>query len=517
MNSKYLIFFLGVLFWNFSMYSQDRNSFVECVFDIHLDKKFQTIDNFGASDAWSTQYVGNWPEKQRNRIAELLFSKEVDEKGNPQGIGLSAWRFNIGAGSFEQGIVSGINDLWHKTECFIDKSGTYNWNKQSGQQWFLKKAKELGVKTFVGFNNSPPVFFTKNNQTYSSDGIASNLKEAYYDDYADFLTQVVIGIKANTGVDLDYISPFNEPQWEWLCCKQEGSPWKNEEILRAVIEIDKSFRKNGIQSKIDIPETAQINYLYESKGSQSKGNQVDYFFNPLSAGYVGNLKTVAKKVSGHSYFSTWPETNLIHSRKRLSEKITSIDSDLNYWMSEYCILEDNSMIKGKGVDLGMDAALYMARVIHADLVYANASAWQWWLAISPFNYKDGLIYIDKSIDGGIFKESKMLWTLGHFSRFIRPGMERVEVKELSLLNDELHDVLMSAYLSKDQLVLVLINQSTNTRKIILEGISSKYNHVNAYITTANSNENLNKIDLKNPNNFEMIERSIMTIVFSNDL
>jgi hypothetical protein len=94
-------------------------------------------------------------------------------------------------------------------------------------------------------------------------------------------------------------------------------------------------------------------------------------------------------------------------------------------MSEYCILGDNEgEIKGEGKDLGIDPALYMAKVIHNDLVNANASAWHWWIAISPYNYKDGLVYIDKNKTDGDFKSSKMLWALGNYSRFIRPGAVR---------------------------------------------------------------------------------------------
>ena len=40
---------------------------------------YQTIDGFGASDAWQCDIVGrNWPEEKRERIAELLFSREAD-------------------------------------------------------------------------------------------------------------------------------------------------------------------------------------------------------------------------------------------------------------------------------------------------------------------------------------------------------------------------------------------------------------------------------------------------------
>ncbi len=51
---------------------------------------YQTMDGFGASDAWRCQFVGeNWPLEKRERIADLLFSQEADREGNPKGIGLS--------------------------------------------------------------------------------------------------------------------------------------------------------------------------------------------------------------------------------------------------------------------------------------------------------------------------------------------------------------------------------------------------------------------------------------------
>ena len=47
--------------------------------------EYQTIDGFGASDAWRAQFVGkNWPAAKRNKIADLLFSQEDDEEGNPK-------------------------------------------------------------------------------------------------------------------------------------------------------------------------------------------------------------------------------------------------------------------------------------------------------------------------------------------------------------------------------------------------------------------------------------------------
>lgn len=67
---------------------------------------YQTIDGFGASDAWMVDPIGKyWSHKNKEGIAELLFSRERDDYNRPKGIGLSMWRFNVGTGSYEQGIT----------------------------------------------------------------------------------------------------------------------------------------------------------------------------------------------------------------------------------------------------------------------------------------------------------------------------------------------------------------------------------------------------------------------------
>ena len=90
------------------------------------------MDYFGASDAWSMQCIGLWTQEKQNQIADWLFSMENDENGKPKGIGLSLWRFNVGAGSTEQGEASQIASPWMRTECFLQADGTYDWNKQQG-------------------------------------------------------------------------------------------------------------------------------------------------------------------------------------------------------------------------------------------------------------------------------------------------------------------------------------------------------------------------------------------------
>ncbi len=461
---------------------------------INPDNTYQSIDNFGASDAWSIQFVGNWPDPKKNEIADLLFSKEKDEAGNPKGIGLSLWRFNIGAGSAEQGDNSDINDEWRRAESFLQADGSYNWEKQQGQVWFAQAAKERGVENLLVFSNSPPVHMTRNGKAYANNDI-SNLTEENYTKFADFLTQTIIGLQEK-GLDIDYISPVNEPQWDWSDAGQEGTPFRNNEISGITKALDKKINDQNLSVKIDIPEAAQINYLYEERDKPERSEQIKAFFDENSANYLGNLDNVSKTVSGHSYFTTYPYSEAKKSREDLNNEMESYP-ELKYWMSEYCILEDNEEIKGNGRDLSMDPAMYVANIIHLDLTEAQASSWQWWLGVSPYDYKDGLVYIDKQKNDGNFYESKLLWALGNYSHFIRPGFNRIETK----INTEDPQLLHSAYANpeNDKIVVVLTNKSNREKTLTLND-DFNTEDAKAYITSADKNLKLHPVgeELKLP-------------------
>jgi hypothetical protein len=67
-------------------------------------------------------------------IADLLFETGLDGYKNPRGIGLSAWRFNLGAGSSRQ---SNISDSWRRADTFLDANLLgYDWSRCPGQRWF---------------------------------------------------------------------------------------------------------------------------------------------------------------------------------------------------------------------------------------------------------------------------------------------------------------------------------------------------------------------------------------------
>lgn len=480
------------------------------------DITYQTIHGFGASDAWSTQFVGkNWPLAKRNEIADLLFSDSFDTNGNPVGIGLDIWRFNLGAGSISQGNNSNIADEWRRSESFLNSSG-YDWTAQQGQRWFLNAAKERGVNQFIAFSNSPPITMTKNGLANSSGGTSANLDPIKYGDYTDFLTTVLENYKNLYGVTFNYVSPFNEPQYDWRD-GQEGTPWQNTEIATITRLLNTKLQEKNLTTKIQIAEAGQLNYLYENADKGGRATQIQDFFNPNSANYIGNLQSLHKSIVGHSYFTTFDTSYLIDVRSRLRNEINKVNNSLEFWMSEYCIIENNVEINGQERDLGIDPALYVARLIHTDLTVANASSWQWWLAVSPYNYKDGLIYIDDNKNNGEVYDSKLLWGFGNYSKFIKPGYKRIGLSrsDNKTATQAINGLLVSSYTSDDQskYVTVFVNQRNIEIpvKLGIEGGASFSGKI--YQTSALSNDNLRNLGTKSQDDIIMIPaRSIVTLV-----
>jgi len=463
---------------------------------VDLNQQFQTIEGFGASDAWAAQFVGRWPDPERRRIAERLFSRAFAPSGRPQGIGLSIWRFNIGAGSAEQGTESGIRDPWRRAECFQDPQGQWDWAKQAGQQWFLEAARQHGVETVVAFVNSPPVHLTRNGRAWGDGSAYSNLAPERYEAFADFLATVCEHFE-RTGRPFDYLSPVNEPQWRWSRRNgQEGCPWTNEELRALVPVLGRALQARGLKVRLVLPEAAQLTHLLRrTDGEPLCSDQLRELYETRPDAIL-RTPAVAPIVAAHGYGTTDTRDRTRGIRRELGQRLRQTHPPLRYWMSEYCILgeADDGRLRGPGRDLGMEPALFVAELIHHDLTLAQATSWQWWLAISPYNYKDGLIYVDRSPEGGQVYESKLLWALGHFSRFVRPGARRVAVRPSPEAPDpqETEGPWMSAYWhpEKQSCVVVAINRRDQPVSITLRITGAEEQTFRSYLTTADPETNL---------------------------
>lgn len=499
----------------------------DTVITVHIDlnKRAQTIDNIGSSGCWFSEGIGKyWPDQKREKIAELLFSRKFDSKGQPEGIGLSAWRFNIGAGTLEQGDSSGIKDFRKRSDCFLNPDGTYDWNKQAGYRFFLQKAKDYGVETLIAFSNSPPVQFTKNGLGFKTEkDYVSNLREDSYGDYAGFLAAVIKHFDQQ-GLHFDYVSPVNEPQWDWSRkykeADQEGSPWRNEEIYKVTKALNSALDVSQLNSKILVTEAGMLNYLYGGSGAASR--QIQNFFDPKSAMYMGNFKHVPKIIAGHSYFTESNDSVLLNTRSKLADTVRSFG--LKYWQSEYSMLADGFREGSKDRRSNMDCALFLSKVIHTDLTVGNATAWQFWNAYEPgsaaFNTRYYLIALqpEAGFKDGAFSVTKNLWALGHYSRFIRPGMTRVMIEKTSgnISADTEKNLMVSSYLDQhNNLVLVGTNYGTTAIEIKLDikNAKKKYTSASRYLTTSADEVNMKPEVLKKYAGLILLPaRSISTII-----
>ena len=526
---KHIALFLSFLFAAIFVHAKTKN---QTYYLIQTQEKQQTIDCFGASDAWSMLYVGHWPIEKQQQVADWLFSMKTDQHGNPLGIGLSLWRFNLGAGSAYQGKDSQIS-RGTRTECFLMPDGSYDWNRQAGQRNFMKLAKERGVNQFLAFLNSPPIYYTENGlATNTGRGGTMNLKQDCYDDFARFMANVIEGVEKHDSIHFSYICPVNEPDghWNWQGPKQEGSPATKYEIARLVRIMSKEFSQRNIRTEILINESSDYRCMMNTHMTDHRrGYQIQSFFCPDSTEtYVGNLPNVAKKIAGHSYWTNTPLRNLHDYRQQLRDTLDKYKVD--FWQTETCIMSNDTEIGGGGgYDFTMKTALYVARIIHYDLVVAGARSWQWWRAMGG-DYKDGLLrmyYDRKNPNDDEAKDSKLLWAMGNYSRFVRPGAKRLQVgiatqqQQIEVTAATNPKALMcSAYENADgSKVIVIINYDTKEHTFRFKMDTDEAQTWAVYRTSDQNNENLSLVEKQFNNSTSTVlpARSITTFVTNTQL
>jgi len=233
--------------------------------------------------------------------------------------------------------------------------------------------------------------------------------------------------------------------------------------------------------------------------------------------FAGEREMLSGRIGYHSYWSDRLDGQLIQHRTALARKMQQY-AGWKLWQTEYCVMDGPNGEGGNGRDLTMTTALSVARVIHYDLTIAGVSAWQWWTAVSEADYKDGLIYTDwlKPGDPETIYPSRLLWTLGNYSRFVRPGMRRVE---LAGENHDMRGVLGSAFLDEKarRIVAVYLNEAAEPHRIDLRfdvGSHPWRSHsVSLFVTSDRPGDELRRYPtLVVGNPIELVARSVTTIV-----
>jgi hypothetical protein len=227
---------------------------------------------------------------------------------------------------------------------------------------------------------------------------------------------------------------------------------------------------------------------------------------------------IAKHFGGHSYWSDRLNGQLVeHRLAARAFFIPFFEQGWSYWMTEYCILDGPEGQGGNGRDLSITTALNIARVIHHDLIHLDASAWNWWTAVSPEDYKDGLIYTNYKGNPASRSiiQSKTLWALGNFSRYIRPGAKRIKISGAANKTG----LMGSAFLNQagDEMIIVFVNMAEKATPIslTLSGLAdnTRIAGFTPYVTTNAPEDNLKEYAFIPADGlYKIPERAVVTLV-----
>jgi hypothetical protein len=306
----------------------------------------------------------------------------------------------------------------------------------------------------------------------------------------------------------NYLSPVNEPEIAWEAGNnQEGSRASNDDIKRILRVLHDEIAARKLDVKIRALEANSVHHLYQPATAESQ--RWGSAYGDYLRVFCGDT-AVAPLFDGvmcyHDY-SSFRGRSVEEDHARLGQAMSKYP-DFKLWMSEVCILEHRR-------DLGMSMALDVAKLIHSDLVLSSASAWHWWLAVSSGDYKDGLIYTDWRHPGdeASIIESKSLWALGNFSRFIRPGFVRIE---LTGDHHSFDGLLGSAYMDpkNGKLVLVYINVTNQPQHVIwvFKNGSAKTPHrFTPWVTKGDENLKANPV-VNQDEGIELPPRSVVTLI-----
>jgi O-glycosyl hydrolase len=320
---------------------------------VNAGTTFQTIDGFGAAMmTWTT------PNEYKNASFYDLIANDL---------GASIARTAI----------------WPTFETANDNSdpNSFNWSAYNsagiGQAMtFMKRLEDRGVKNLMATVWTPPAWLKTNQSHFYGGTVRPDLR----DEFAEYLSAVVIAAKRDFGVDLSHISIQNEP---FFPQSFESGVYTDVQMREMIRTVARRFANEGISTQLAIPE------------EMAKGDRYPWYANAiLNDPETKNFPGVFATHSGTN--PNWPGV-----------ASALAGSGHNLWSTE-----------SHGHEQTITGALAMAQDIWNTMTQGNASAylyWQW-----SENASDGQHSL--MIDG---QPGIKYYVAKHFYRYVRPGAVRI--------------------------------------------------------------------------------------------
>ncbi len=435
------------------------NGITEAV-NVTVDAKvqYQEFEGWGTSICWWGNIIGNYPQQLRDSIIDLLFD-------TTNGLGFSIVRYNIGGGDNPSHRHMGTGKLMDGFKA--SATAQFDWTKDAGQRWCLDAAKKrIPSEWFISeaFSNSPPYWMTNSGCASGNSGGSNNLKTDYYDDFADYLTEVVKKFRDDWSITFRTLEPMNEPMIGWGANGgQEGCHVDVKLQPNIIREVKAKLDAKGLtETKISAPDETSIDQTLASWNS-----------------YDAATKALVYQVNTHVYYGS-----------RRAELKAAV-GDRKLWDSECdgsgaAAPFDQWTHNHNDIVPGLDIANRAIR----DLREMKINAWIFWQAVeseqaqTSLNKNWGLIHADFT-GGDKYYVPKKYYAVRQFSNFIRPFSKMIDINN----NDAV------AFLSPKQNQLIIVQRNASNSSVSYDYKLSNFKQIGptASVWRTSSSESFKKV------------------------
>lgn len=247
-----------------------------------------------------------------------------------------------------------------------------------------------------------------------------HLLPQHYQDFATLLADTILDLRNRHGVNVSTVSLQNEPDFAapWASCL-----YTSEEFHALVPIVHNTFAQRGVSTTIMLGEQSRWSFNLSDATMQDS----------RTAAMVSILAAHAYRVSGFEppYRGRKP-----------------------HWMTEISNSDDNIRDMANG--------LMYAEQIYDFMTRAEASAWHWW-------------------NLGTLLGARRLYTIGNYSKFVRPGWVRVTVTN-SAIGDGVYITAFKNPATGEFAIVAVNKGSSQTKSIGLNGFNAA--SVTPWLTTS---------------------------------
>ena len=395
---------------------------------VQLNTTHQTIAGFGINN--------NWAPALTAAVADSLFD-------STKGLGLSILRIGMGQDGY----------------AFNGSS----WND-------IKLAQARGLKYVIGSAWTPPAGW----KTNGSENDGGFLLPQYYGQWSDRLAAFAAKVKAGSGMDLYAMSLGNEPDFASCgnvepCNGSYPTTLMRDTGMVSFIKLaGPKFHALNPPVKVMAPEASEWLHVWSDSSACCSVPSGRPSSNPLGGqGYD----------YGHAMYrdaTAWAQLDILGVHQYDSQIAVPWPSDVlttkPVWQTE---MSGVMYWPEQGPSSDINNGVVVAGWIHSALTVGEASAWlYWWYSTTSDN--EGLV-----LQAG--STTKRYYTLGNYSKFVRPGSVRVEVTGSIPAN-----VLLSAYKGNGKVVIVAINKNAATASVPITISGGTGTSLTPYLTSASA-------------------------------